>query len=386
MCRLLRAAGAEGVFEATDIWAANRLLGERHNPDWMLIADPDTAGENGLDLIRPLAAEHPQVRFILACMRKPPMLAELHNQALGRGLPVFKVMQKPVSAEEMIAVLRQIEEAPPGNHPRRMPALSADELNECLRAGRLHTRFQPKVNIESGRPSGYEAVAFINHPKHGAIPVMTLSDATTKNGAHRVITAAVLRDAAKMVRLMRAHKLDTKVSVSLSVDALSEAGDANSLDAYVRTLGVAPADLAFEISVTPDVLKDECVTSNLARLKVRGYALVLCNFLEAGVLQAPASAHFSEVKLNWANAAKTNDSASHIEASIADAHKHAIPACATGLMEQADVSRVRRLGFKYGQGEVFTPPLASDEALAWLGQHARASGQPERAAKLHQAS
>jgi EAL domain-containing protein (putative c-di-GMP-specific phosphodiesterase class I) len=388
MCRLIRAAGAEGVFEATDIWSANRLLGERHEHDWILIADPDTLGENGLELIKPLATEHPHARFILVCPRKPPKLAELHRDALARGLPVCKVMQKPVSVEEMVTVFSQLMESAAPNNARRMPVLSADDLNECLRSGRLHTRFQPKVNIESGRPSGCEAVAFIDHPRHGPVRVTELGAAATKHSGQRVITAAVLRDAAKMVRLIRAQKLDTKVSVSLSTDVLSEAGDATSLDSYVRTLGVMPSDLAFEITATPEVLQDGCVRSNLARLKVRGYSLVLCDSLASGVLEDPAGAHFSELKVNWANAASGRDAAKgmeHVEATIADARKHAIPACAAGLMAQTDLTQVRRLGFKYGQGEVFTAPLASEEALAWLGQHARAVSPAERTARLHRA-
>jgi len=109
---------------------------------------------------------------------------------------------------------------------------------------------------------------------------------------------------------------------------LSEAGDAASLDAYVRTLGVTPADFSFEIAASQHAFPPVHLDDNLARLKVRGYSLAIDVCACASALAESAYAHFAEIKLRLPNAAAEREPgtvAKELSGLLAMARKQAWP-------------------------------------------------------------
>jgi EAL domain-containing protein (putative c-di-GMP-specific phosphodiesterase class I)/CheY-like chemotaxis protein len=392
LCRLLRAAGADQVAEAVDIGAAERVLAGHSAASWIVVADPDSLGADGLALLKKLASHHPATTNLLLSQGRPRAVAELRDRAREQGVPLLTALRKPVSAEEIGTILRQLAEDAQNSQASgiaKAPVLTKDELSECLRAGRLGARFQPKLDLESGRPVSCEALPYVTHARYGDVPAARFSHAMTQLGAQRAMTASVLRDAANLVRSLRAKGLDAKVAVNLPPDVLSEPGDATSLDAYVRTLGVAAADLALEIGASSSALSSASLADNLARLKVRGYSLIIDESPCPVALDDPAHAHFSELKLSWSAVSKrgTDPEASKcVAATISTARKYGLATCAVGVETPADLDQARRAGFELGQGELFAPSLPADETLTWVEREERTRSFADHGAKRHRAS
>jgi EAL domain-containing protein (putative c-di-GMP-specific phosphodiesterase class I) len=369
LCRLMRAAGAQRVAEAVDIEGARRLLAVHQWPYWLLVADPDRLGDNGLGALRHLAAEHTLATILLLTQRRQPEAESLRARAAQCRLPVIAVMRKPLSAEQACMLLCGLGQ---NVSTAKVPSLSRDELNECLRSGRVRARFEPKVDLQSGRPVACEAISYIAHARYGDVPAAGFGHAMAQLGAQRVMTATVLREAAALVRSLRTRSLAAKVSVNLGYEVLSEHGDANALDAYVRTLGIDVADLALEIdagrhSASPNF------ADNLARLKLRGYALALDHFAARLAFDNPAHEHFSEVKLSWPDAAEADAAVEResLVAAVANARKQGLTVCAVGVRTVADLMHARLAGFEIGQGELFAPSMAAAEAVQWVEREER---------------
>jgi len=376
MCRLLRASGASRVMEAVDVEAARRVLAEHPGTAWIVLADSDAIANDGLLVLKDLAASHDATSILLMSPRRPPAMSELVDRARGLELPLFAALRKPFSAEEIGTLLQNLAQSPTAATASKPSILTSDELSECLRAGRMRARFQPKLDLASGRPVGCEALPYVTHARHGDVPAARFSQAMAQLGAQRVMTASVLRDAANLVRSLRAAGLDTTVSINLAPDVLSEPGDASSLDAYVRTLGIAPGDLALEIGTNASALASPTFADNLARLKVRGYALAIDDAPGSLDLNDSTHAHFSELKLSWSPIAKRRDDpevSRSLAATVTTARKYGMTTCAVGLETSADLDHVRRAGFELGQGELFSASLAADETLSWVAreEHAR---------------
>jgi EAL domain-containing protein (putative c-di-GMP-specific phosphodiesterase class I) len=265
--------------------------------------------------------------------------------------------------------------------------LSRDELNECLRTGRVRTRFQPKVDLQSGRPLACEAISYVAHARYGDVPAAGFGNAMAQLGAQRVMTAAVLREAAALVRLLRAKRLETTVSVNIGYEVLSEAGDAAALDSYVRTLGVAPSDVALEIDAGRHAHGTPNFGDNLARLKLRGYALALDHPAASLNLESPAHAHFSEVKLGWPRSAAARPAPEHqsVAAAVSSARKQGMSTCAVGVRTATDLMQVRQAGFEAGQGELFAACMAAAETVLWIEREERNRSFADRALARDQA-
>jgi EAL domain-containing protein (putative c-di-GMP-specific phosphodiesterase class I) len=374
LCRLVRAAGADHVAEAVDLKDAERVLGKGRHPEWILVVDPDLIGTDAMSALKALTGRFPVAGTLLLTHRKG-VFEELREQALQLELRIVSVLRKPVSAEEVGTLLRQFTLAS-NNALARLPALTKEELSEYLRAGSIRARFQPRIELESGRPVCCEAVACVTHAVHGTLPIARFVQAVTQLGAQRVMAASVLRDAAELVRQLRGKDLSTQVAVTLGPEVLSESSDAASLDAYVRTLGVTPADLNLEISPAAEGSAQVAIADNVARLKLRGYRLTLKEDAPSGVLNDPMYTHFSEIKLQpAAKASQPGSSAAHVDqvaAVLAAARKNGWMACAIGLQPGADLSELRSTGFTLGQGELIAGAMTLEETLAWVEREEQA--------------
>jgi EAL domain-containing protein (putative c-di-GMP-specific phosphodiesterase class I) len=365
LTRLMRAAGADRVTEAVDVHAALGVLLKRAEPRWLLVADPDRLEDPELHALRELVLQHPAVRFLLLTERRHPAAAELQTRASRIGLPLAAAVRKPLSAEETGMMLRRI--AALEDDGANIPALSEEELNECLRAGRLRARFQPQIDLQTGAPVACEAFSYLVHPRHGEIAAAGLGFTAAKLGAQRMLTASLLREAAGLVRMQREKKIDAKVGVDMTFEMLSEPSDANALDAYVRTLGIAPHDLALELQSSRQRFSAPEVSDNLARLKLRGYALVL----EQGVaLGAPALPHFTQLKLRWKGMQASEDH-ELLERALGAAHDEGMNVCALGLDTASDLEQAREAGFNLGQGASIAVPMTAEEAAAWMEREQR---------------
>lgn len=385
-CRLLRAAGANKVFEAADLHAATRLIADHEASSWVVAADPDEFGPSGLQALQALNANENHAVFLLVSKRRGDALEMLRLQAHQEGMTLLAALRKPVSGEEMETLLRRIPQDPLPASNGRIPLLTKDELGECLRVGRLKARFQPKVDLGSGRPVSCEAVPFVLHLRYGEMPPASFSRALAQLGAQRVMTASVLRDSAEFVRAMREKGLSTTVSVNITPEVLSESGDAASLDAYVRTLGVTPSDLALEISESPGPQSPAAFAENLARLKLRGYRLAMDETTAPVHIDEPTHAHFSEIKLghNLVSKLATDAEVSKTVASTVNtAHRFGMTACALGLQTMAELDRARAVGIDLGQGALFSDSLPAGETLAWLEREEKARSFKQAALKRH---
>lgn len=386
LCRLMRAAGADRVAEAIDVESAGRILAVRRWPQWLLVADPDRLAGDGLAALRALLTEHPVTAVLLLTQHRPPATEALRAAAVRCGLPVIAVVHKPISAEQAGTLLRGL--GPGGGTPAGYPNLSRDELNDCLRSGRAGARFEPKVDLVSGRPLACEAIAYVIHGRHGEVPAPGFAHAMMQLGAQRVMTASVLREAAALVRALREKDLDAKVAINLGYEVLSEPGDALALDTYVRTLGIAPADLILELDAGRHA-GAATLAENLARLKLGGYALALDRPASALALDHPALAHFSELKLDWApmnGAAQPASDQRNLSALIAAARKHGMTACALGVRTAADLHQVRQAGFDAAQGAVFSTAMPAAEAALWMEREERNRSFADCAMRRNQAS
>lgn len=384
LCRLIRAAGADHVAEALDVKDAERVLGRGRYPEWIVVADPDLIGADAMFSLKALADQFPVAATLLLTHRKG-VFDELREQARRAELRIVSVLRKPISAEEMGTLLRQFSLAS-NNALARAPDLTKEDLSECLRAGNMRARFQPRIELASGRPVCCEALPCVTHAVHGTLPASRFAQAIVQLGAQRVMTASVLRDAAELVRQLRSRELDTRVAVPLAPDVLSEASDAASLDAYVRTLGVTPVDLSLEISPGTDSVSQAAIADNIARLKLRGYRLTLKEDAPAGVLSDPMSAHFSEIKLQPApksSLAGSPDLAERMAAALTAARKNGLMACAVGLQPGADLCELRSAGFAFGQGERIAAPMTMEDALDWIEREEQARSFAAASMKCH---
>lgn len=372
LCRLLRGIGAREVVDAPDAQGALTRVAAKPDVAWIVTADLDTVNMAPDLFLRALAAEAPAARLLLLTNRRGQALDAIRELVRDGPVTLLALLRKPPSAEEVGTVLTR-DLVAPRPAPNTIPAsrrLTAADFTECLREGRMRTYFEPRVALDSGRPVGFEASARIMHPTFGILAPRYFEAALEQAGAQRAVTASLLRDAASLVRTLQADGIKVPVSIRLTADAFSDLGDAATLEAYIHSLAITPAELAFEITPGTVLLEGTAAANNLRRLASAGFVLVIDDYgPHSPPLEQLLHIPFAELKFADAVFATASDqpAASNFgPGAVTAARRRGLITTAVGIETPTQLERLRTLCVDRGQGGLFAPAMRSQEALAWM--------------------
>ncbi|MET0493508.1 MAG: diguanylate cyclase, partial [Actinoplanes sp.] len=132
------------------------------------------------------------------------------------------------------------------NSPERL-ALIAD-LRQAVERGELRVAYQPKVDPNTGRVVGAEALARWVHPERGPIPPDVFIPLAESTGMIDKLTSTVLGQALRQSRAWSDQGVDLVVAVNLSTRNLLNPGLAGEVVSALAAHGVAPGRLILEIT------------------------------------------------------------------------------------------------------------------------------------------
>jgi EAL domain-containing protein (putative c-di-GMP-specific phosphodiesterase class I) len=157
--------------------------------------------------------------------------------------------------------------------------LMVGDLRRGLRENEFYLVYQPKLDMQSGRLIGMEALLRWNHPEHGQVAPDHFVPLAEKTGMIVDIGRWVLNEACRQMQVWRSeHVIDWRVSVNASVFQLNAAsfyGDV--LDALERN-ALDPEDLCIEITESEAMRNAELSLMTLHRLSAAGVRISLDDF------------------------------------------------------------------------------------------------------------
>ena len=90
------------------------------------------------------------------------------------------------------------------------------EVRQALEDGSILAHFQPKVEVETGRVVGAEALARWNHPQRGIVPPGAFLPLIEKAGLMRLLTTRILGLAVEQAAAW--HRAGTPIEVAVNID------------------------------------------------------------------------------------------------------------------------------------------------------------------------
>lgn len=156
-----------------------------------------------------------------------------------------------------------------------------EELNQAIEKDQIDAWLQPIVEIENGRPVGFEALARWLHPEGGMIPPAQFIPIAEENGSIADITWTMLRKACAMLK--ECHDLDPQwqdlyVSVNLSPKQLGDPTILERTCAILQEHGLETKHLKYEITERDAINPGEDVLPVLESFQHAGIQLSLDDF------------------------------------------------------------------------------------------------------------
>lgn len=252
------------------------------------------------------------------------------------------------------------------NSPERLGLFG--ELRRALDNRELRLHYQPKIELDSGRVCGMEALLRWRHPVRGMIPPAEFIPLAEQSYLMRQLTEYVIESALEQAARWWHTGLEVQVSVNVSARDLLDSALPDQLESGLARYRL-PAE-AIQLEVTERVLAADQAHDTIKALAVLGVPLALDDFGTgySSLIRLQRLA-VSEVKIDSSFVRRLADSPDdeRIVRSIVDLVRSlGLRSVAEGVESDEAAHRLTEMGCDLGQGWLFAEPMAPADATPWL--------------------
>ena len=241
----------------------------------------------------------------------------------------------------------------------------AGDLQRAVELDQLRLVYQPIVELETRRMAGAEALVRWDHPTRGTIPPGKFIEIAEENGAILPIGRWVLREACRQTGEWQrdgAVPDDLFLSVNVSAREVQHAGFVDGVKETLGESGIDPKRLVLEITETALLRATPATVATLDELRGLGVRISIDDF-GTGYFSLSHLRQFPvdvlKIASEFVQGADAGDRSSALAGAIvALGGSLDIQAVAEGIETLEQAERMRSLGCAYGQGYLFSRPLA----------------------------
>ncbi|MBU2669228.1 EAL domain-containing protein [Actinoplanes bogorensis] len=249
------------------------------------------------------------------------------------------------------------------------------ELHNAIIRRELFLLYQPVFDIVTGRLHGVEALVRWKHPTRGFVSPGDFIPVAERSGLIVPLGSWVLREACEqLARWQREHGAGAikAINVNVAVRQLREPGFVDEVAAVLSETGLLPQNLVLEVTES-SVADGRQVRETLHALHEMGVRLALDDFgTGSSSLSLLRAFPVDVLKLDKSFVDGIADGEDRgrlaVAAAVAQLAEYLqLSAVAEGIESEAQLERLRSMGYRLGQGFFMSKPLPADEAGALMG-------------------
>jgi len=264
---------------------------------------------------------------------------------------------------------------------RNTPTASAansttgQDVLEALEKGQIIAWFQPQISTDTGKVTGFEALARWDHPTRGTVsPAEFLPALEAAHGMER-LSETMLQQSMKALLAwdVAGHKV-ASVAVNFATDDLRNPSLVERIKWDVDRFDIDPKRLTIEVLETVvAATDDDIITRNIRALADQGYRIDLDDF---GTGQASLANiqrfNVDRIKVDRSFVTRADESPEKqrmINAILRMAEQLDIETVAEGVETIGEKSILSQLGCTHMQGFAIARPMPLEHTLPWLSDH-----------------
>ncbi|MEM8731602.1 MAG: bifunctional diguanylate cyclase/phosphodiesterase [Pseudomonadota bacterium] len=251
-----------------------------------------------------------------------------------------------------------------------------DEAAAALENGQIQPWFQPQISTDTGKITGFEALARWMHPLHGAIAPNTFLPILEDAGLLERLGEVMLFNALTAIKAWDAACCDIpRVGVNATQSELRNPRLVEKIRWELDRFDLTPDRLSLEIleTVVSD-MPDDVISRNIAGLSAMGCRIDLDDF---GTGHASISSlrrfQISCIKIDRSFVAKSDrdpEQRQMIGAILTMAERLRLETLAEGVETVGEHAMLAQLGCDHVQGYGIARPMPFDQTIDWIAAHA----------------
>ncbi|GAB3842849.1 hypothetical protein GCM10028800_03470 [Nesterenkonia populi] len=253
------------------------------------------------------------------------------------------------------------------------------QLRGALQRDELRLRFQPIVDLRTGKPAGFEALVRWEHPERGLLSPAEFLPVAHASGLIVDIDKWVLEHAARQLREWGSGHLtmgSPTVAVNLSTRYLSDRSFITYTKDLLALTGIEPGQLHFEITEVEEIGDIDLAIQHMNEATKLGVCFGVDDF-GAGH-SSLCYLHRLPVQTLKMDKSFVQGLGNHdprpaliIGAVIDLAHALGIEVIGEGVERKSQLDELLRLGCDKAQGFFWSKPLDPSAGPKWLEEHCR---------------
>ena len=371
---LVRQQGVELIYEASNGHDALQLLGLLVLPPSLIIIDLEMPGMDGIELIQQLQERQIAIPVIVASSREAALLDSVGTMIQALGMRLLGALSKPLGPERLGKALAAFNAAPEAVANGAVPVeMSVDDLARGIGNGELQPFYQPKVDIQTGRLTGVEALARWHHPALGLIMPDRFISLAEQCGQIHPLTLAIMEQAIAQGAQWNARGLPLKLAINLSPVSLLEQDFVKQICSLLDKYGMRPEQVVLEITESSVVANMGTALGGLARLRLKGFGLSIDDYGTGfSSMQQLARIPFTELKVDRSfvdGAHQRRNLRVILQSALDMAGRLELVTVAEGVETMEDWRLLQDYGCTTGQGYLIGKPMPAAELPQWLKTH-----------------
>ena len=257
------------------------------------------------------------------------------------------------------------EYSPQRDHfdPQRLSLLG--QVRTALEKCEFIVHYQPKLDLQTRRVTGVEALVRWQHPDRGLLAPAEFVPMVEQTALIAPLTANIVEQAVRALATWRGQGLDLEVAINLSARSLLDAELPAQLLEIARRHGVAPEQITVEVTESATLTDPDAAIGVLHRLRATGFSISIDDYGTGNAsIDYLARLPATEIKIDRSFIAEIcNDPrADAVVRSTINLAKHLeLTVVAEGIETQQVLDRVTELGCDRGQGYLISRPVAYAE-------------------------
>ena len=251
------------------------------------------------------------------------------------------------------------------------------QLDSAVDKGEVWVAYQPKLDLQSRRIVGAEALARWTHPEKGPIAASEFIAAAEQHDRIGKLTDFVLDQAIASAAAINLTHSNFGMAVNLSARLLGDKGFVLRLRAMLARHGLPPELLTLELTETAELAGSGSSFDMLAALRDLGVTIAIDDYgTGLSTLDYLKKIPASEIKIDQSFVKGMLENRSDlvmVQSTIALAHSLSRKVVAEGVEQQAVLDALVHMKCDVAQGYVIGRPMSLDSLVKRLSTSRRAS-------------